>query len=290
MRTILPALALLALLPCLPACLQSSDAVTLEADGTGTIKSTYVIDLKKSRELVDTASLFMPDLVGEDALKVNPTAPNWFRKFAGQVEGYTISKANEVTQGDVRTSTIEATFTSLAAAAKGGAFFSSKVRLDQDEEKRWVLTFKDSLADAEGIAEGIDLKAILPGFEAQLGTLKIVRTITLPTQIVESNGKIAEDGRTVEFTVDFARIIDGSDLEMRVVFAAAEGMDLQAFSHTPNTDILIERFSTEAPKDLPVITPAHEGDGEAQGEGSTEAESPDAPEGDAPPAGDSRGG
>lgn len=285
MRRFTPlALTALLVLP-LGACLGSKDAVTLKADGSGTIKSTYVVDLKKAEELVETASLLFPNLSGDQALQVNPTAPSWFRKFAGAVEGYTIDKAEEVTQEGKRTSTIEATFTSLEKAAKGGAFFSSKVRLDQDEQKRWVLTFKDSVANANELSGGFDVGAILPSFEAQLGTLEIVRTITLPTKILESNGTVSEDGKTVTFRVDFKRILVGTDLEMRVVFAPAEGLELTAFSHAPDVETLLKRFTEAAPKEAPVVTP-EPGEGEESEEAPAPVVTPEHGDGDAPGEGD----
>ncbi len=47
----------------LPGCLKSEEAVTLKADGSGTIEGTYVADLAKLRALLETARMFYADML-----------------------------------------------------------------------------------------------------------------------------------------------------------------------------------------------------------------------------------
>ncbi len=248
MRTFVTLVALAAVAFSLSACLESKDDITLKKDGSGTIKSKYVVDLKKSAGLYEIVASFglapaeMPDPLP------NAFCKGWVEHLAGKVEGFEITKTSEKTVDKTRTNTVEAKFTTLEAAAKGGAFFTSIVELSKSDEG-WRLSLKDSLLTRDP-AElgGIDPKQMLPMMENMLDTLSIKRALSLPTEIISTNGKKGEDGKSVEWTVDYDSIVEGEEIEMIVVFKDAEGLKLKPFKFTPNDTELQHRFTQDPPK------------------------------------------
>ncbi len=257
MRTFVTLTALAVVALSFSACLDSKDEITLKKDGSGTIKSEYVVDLKKAAGLYQTVASFgmaPPEI--PDPLP-NAFCKGWVDHLANKVEGFEITKTSEATKDKKRTNTIEAKFTTLEAAAKGGAFFTSIVELSKTDEG-WKLSLKDSLLTRDP-AElgGIDPKQMLPMMENMLDTLSIKRYLALPTEVVSTNGKKGEDGKSVKWTVDYDSIVEGEEIEMVVVFKDAEDLKLKPFKFTPSDEELQVRFTQDPPKPK-VVT----GDGE----------------------------
>lgn len=258
-------------------CLESKETVVLKADGSGTISGSYVADLGKLRELIDMARMLFPQeaegVEVPDALP-NPFAKSWFDKAAGKVKGLTIKKATTVEKDGIRTSALGADFTTLEAAAKGGAFFASTVRLEAvkepapkdapkkpvttggggdggdgddgaDRPKAWKLTLSEAWLSSMG---GFEPSQILPGFEGQLEKLSITRTFKAPSKVLSTNGKLAEDGKTVTWTITYKKIIDGKDLTMEAVFENTAEMKLKPFAYNPDIMSLTPRFTQQPPK------------------------------------------
>ncbi len=241
-------------------CLTHKDHVTLKADGSGTFVAVYMVDMAKGKELINTAmTLFgggggggeMPS--AEEMALVNPYAPVWFREAGKGVDGYSVTGATEVATETTRANVMSASFTSLEAAAKGGAFFAASVTLSKvDKSERlpngaWKLVFREALAGGGEALGGMDPAQMLPMFEAQLSGFSVKRAVTLPCAILETNGKASADKMTVEWTVNYDKILEGKDLEMTVVFEAKEEVKLKPFKFSPDIMALVPRFTQPPP-------------------------------------------
>jgi len=242
-------------------CLKSKDAITLNKDGSGTIVSSYVVELGKLRELMQMYAMMQgqdPEKVADidDADLPNGAAPAWFKAGAAKTKGYAITDAVEEIEEGRRTTTVSATFTSLEAAARGGAFFASTVTLSRVEKSKkapdgaWKLTVRNALsgggqADAMG---GMDPATALPMVEGQLGKLSIKLSMTVPTRILDHNGVKAEKKNEVSWSVDYDKIVEGKDVTMSIVFEAAKDLKLKPFTYAPDMMALARRAMNKPPK------------------------------------------
>jgi hypothetical protein len=260
MRT-LPTIVALTASVVLGGCLVTKDVITIQADGSGTIQQSFVVDVKKSNELIETFKMLYGsgDMPASDL--PDPIAPGWFRKAAEGVEGYTLETVDVKSEEASRTTTVRANFKSLEAAAKAGAFFVSSVTLEKTEDGAWSLTFKDSLSAAKEASGSagmqFDLPSILSMLEEQLKGLSITRSITLPTKVLETNGTKSDDGKTVSFTVDFKKLSEGKDLELKIKFEAAETLKLVPFKHSPDKPAIMKRLTMPPPVEEKVEKKEH---------------------------------
>ncbi len=245
----------------LTGCLKSKDAITLNKDGSGTIVSSYVVELGKLRELMQMYAMMQgqdPEQVADidNADLPNGAAPAWFKAGAAKTKGYAITDAVEEIEENRRTTTVSATFTSLEAAARGGAFFASTVTLSRVEKSKkapdgaWKLTVRNALsgggqADAMG---GMDPATALPMVEGQLGKLSIKLSMTVPTKILDHNGVKAETKNEVSWSVDYDKIVEGKDVTMSIVFEAAKDLKLKPFTYAPDMMALARRAMNKPPK------------------------------------------
>ena len=82
------ALAALLTVLLLAGCLKSKEGFVLNKDGSGSIESTYEVDMTKARELFSAASMLMGQGSPEDIAKIpdeelaNFEHPNWYRDGA----------------------------------------------------------------------------------------------------------------------------------------------------------------------------------------------------------------
>ncbi len=265
-------------------CLEVKEAVVLKADGSGVLTGVYTGDLKKLKELIDMVKMLYPQQAGAEPrpdVLPNPFDRSWFEQSAKPVKGVSVTHGTTEESDGIRMSTIRTTFTSLQAAARGGAFFASTVKLEPykgkrvpgprsdpkapvttggdekaggeaegtdddavDRPKAWKLTLTEAYLRTMG---GMEPKQVLPAFEAQLSTAQISRTFTLPAKVIETNGTLADDGRTVTWSVNYKKIIAGDDITMVVVFENTAEMKLEAFSHDPDVLTLMPRFTEPPP-------------------------------------------
>jgi len=244
----------------LAGCLQSKDTITIRKDGSGTIVSSYSVELGKLRDLMSMYAM----MSGEDPEKVakipdadlpNGVAPAWFKNGAAETEGYAIEDAKESIADGKRVTTVSATFDSLEAAAKGGAFFASTVTLSKVDKSEkvpngaWKFTVKNALsgggqADAMG---GMDPAQMLPMVEEQLKSLSIKLGLAVPTKVLEHNGEQAEGKNEVTWNVTYDKILEGKDVTMSIVFEASDDLKLKAFTYTPDMMALARRAMRKPP-------------------------------------------
>lgn len=244
---LVPMLALL-----LTGCLYSEEEFVLKANGSGTIRQSYTVDLKARLELAQMAAvLYGGSLDPKDIPFANPVAPKWIEALARRTPGYTIKKATESETKAKRATLVEASFENLEAAAQGGAFFTSSIALEAQGEDTWKLTFRDAWKAASGRTPeelgGQNIKALLKTFEGQLKGLAFKRTITVPTKVVSTNGDLDDRGFTVTWNVDYVSLLEGKDLVLTITFRNEEGLDLKPFRHKPEPSALLVRCLESPP-------------------------------------------
>ena len=254
-------IALVLVLP-LAGCLQSKDAVVINKDGSGTITSSYVTELQHLRDLMGMYAMMQgedPEALAKmkDADLPNAAAPAWFRAGAAKAKGYDVTAAQESIEEGKRTTTITANFASLEAAARGGAFFASTVTLSRVEKSKeapkgaWKLTMRNALSgggqsDAMG---GMDPATALTMVEAQLKSLSVKLSVTVPTKILDHNGTKAEKKNEVSWHVTYDKIVDGkTDVTMSLVFEPSDELKLKPFTYTPDARALAKRAMNKPPK------------------------------------------
>lgn len=286
MRLVLAFAALLAALP-FGGCLKSKDHFTLAKDGSGTISSSYTVDLTAARELLSAAAMLTgqgsPDAVAkltEDKL-MNFEHPGWFHAAAARVEGYRVTSASQSMTGAEgeprqRVTSVETCFDSLDAASQADAFAITAITLSKVEPTEelpkgaWKLVLKDAFSGLDpSQTGGMDATSMLPMFEQQLKK-KLSTTIafTVPGKILETNGTKSEDGRTASTEITYDRILEGKSLALTIVFEAAEDVKLKPFTASPDLMKLMQRLQGTPPE-----VKKDEPKGEA---GGAEGEDPDA--------------
>ncbi len=288
-----PARRLLALLPglLLCGCLESQDRIALRADGSGTLTSRFVVDRARTDELVEQAFAFAqmsdPSLASQPRPEVtgDPLHPAWFRAAAAATEGYEVTSAEQSEAEGRRTTTVEARFTTLAAAARGQAFYAASVTLERIEKSDecpkggWRLVF-DDLAPLTGMLPPdltqADLRQMLGMLQPQLGGFVVERSLTLPTPILKTNGERGADGRSVRWRVDFDRLVGTEPLAMEVEFEAAEGLTLEPFRHAPRRQDLWQRVTRPPPGTEAKPEEAEPAEGEPGAPGPKPGETPGA--------------
>jgi hypothetical protein len=339
---LLPALALALLVVPFTGCLKSKDTFTLNKDGSGSIVSTYSVDMTKARELASAVAMFMGQGSPEEIAKtkdvelLNFEHPNWFKAAAAKVEGYSVTsatqsitaaeakkdeakadeaKADEAKKDEAkkdeakkdeakkddaaaevpktRSTRIEATFDSLAAAAQADAFAITAITLSKVAKSEklpngaWKLVVKDAFSGLDASQTGgMDPSQMLPMFEGQLKKgLAVTLCFTVPGKILETNGKKSEDGRTATTLITYDRVLEGKDLALNIVFEATDDMKLKPFSSSPDIMSLANRLMGKPPAGM--ASKPKEGGGAADDEetgGEKKAdEGKDAPAKDAAP-------
>jgi hypothetical protein len=203
-RSLLVLLALLVL----PGCLRLRETIVLEADGSGTLRWEHEFDPAALRALLarvrETLGLEVAAAAELDP-RVNPVAPEWLRAGAKGAKDVVLGKVETKPLEDGRLRTeVEGRFPSLEAAAGAGAFLGADVALERAPKDGWRLVVRDpwtSLGPGSStVFGGLDAKFVRERFGADLKALSRSLRITFPTPVRLTNGRVAEDGRTVTWS------------------------------------------------------------------------------------------
>lgn len=228
-------------------CLESKQTVRLETDGRGRIEQTFVVD-RTARDLLLRRMAALHGAQGESGELpfADPFAPRWLRARAEGFDDYVIERVERPDEDDARITTyVKATFGSLEAAARAGAFFPAAVTLEPAGREAWRLVFRDpwepAARDTHGELAGRPYAEVLDAFREALGGFGIERTIVLPTKVLETNGHLDEDGRTVTWRVDLERLEARKDLALVITFATTPELKLQRFRYHPDPEALMTR-------------------------------------------------
>jgi hypothetical protein len=241
-------LALAALL--LPGCLTTAEETTLSADGTGRVRQTFTLDVEaRDRLLAEALSLARPGGLDPDAAApfARPTAPGWIRHAARGVQGYRLEKVEERVEEGREVVTVEASFTTLAAAAEAGAFLGASVRLEKTPAGEWRLSVREGMSrllsetgGEVGGTEAAEAFAAIPS----LSGWSVRRAFTLPSDVLAASEGVEVSGRRVSWTVTSEDLLQHRD--HAVTFQASEDLALEPFRHEPDLDALVLRH-LEAP-------------------------------------------
>lgn len=243
-------------------CLVQESTCTFDKRGKGELEATYTLDYEATRALNEALFAQPPGYVEPEPFPPpRPFDVHWFKAHAHRVKGFTLTSA---TQSGSRTSTVtrvKGRFTSLEAAMRAQVFVGTRTRLiyhraTSKREARWELRFDERLFDLDANLEGANRKRFLAPLRTLLEGLTIRRTITLPTEILEANGKIAKNKRTVTWERKGKAVV-GKDAAMRVIFANTEDLELEPFDYDPfrkDKALLIRRLTNEVPPPPPPPT------------------------------------
>ena len=261
MRTAL-LLAATLLLPLLAGCLEVRSEARLEAKGAVAFTESVTIDLAKLKE---AKRIFKARASGIGA---DPDALNPFERFDPKQRLKTLRAADgivEVASSDApapegsRRHVLRGRFADLASYVEAGPVDDIEgamwpVTVDETEAWRletWSL-YDDQETDVANEKRKLSLRRrLLAPFRSALERLEIRRALTFPTRVLETNGTLAADGRTVTWTLGFDDIADPANLRQWVVFADAPTLDLVKFGSPPAASAAASRKAGEGAKDGP---------------------------------------
>ena len=259
-----PAFALLATFAALalPGCMQNETSTTLLADGSGTASDTVIVDIERTKQLIETAKMFggmqqggggpggLPaDLDVEKMLEAN------YGKAALEAQlketpGVEVKSVTSELKEGKRIAKREFAFSGFDALG-AAAFQTMTAELKKNDDGSWTLEM-DALGamrpllsmggDASGGGGmGFDPQAMMGMVAEMVGDFRVKRTFTLPGTIVETNGKQAEDGKNAPG-------------KMSVKFKG-DGLTLKPFKYAPSMADLAKRMQPPAEKPATPTTP-----------------------------------
>ncbi len=265
-------LALLAL-PLLAGCLEVRSDARLEPDGAVAFVESVTIDLAKLKE---ARRIFKVRASGVGA---DPDALNPLDRFEKQARLRALRDADgivEVAAGDApapkghRRYVLRGRFRELPDYIEAGPVDDIEGALwvvEVEKAKAWRLEtwslYDDVETDVANRQRKLSLRRrLLEPFRSALESLRIERSITFPTRVLETNGVRGEDGRTVTWRIGFADIADPANLRQWAVFADGPDLDLETFGTKPAAGTVPQREAGAGTEDE---TPPAKGDGTSKG-------------------------
>jgi len=225
-------------------CLDVDNQAQIGATGGGTFTESVTVDLAKltlaRRQLKERTSGLGED---EDARPIDPFGvldPKVRLEELGATEGISdVVTTRSAAKEGTRRYVLKGTFASLEALYEGGFIDDAEAALwSVREGKAWQLEAR-SLGDDEELEPAarktlLDFRRkLLEPYRASLGALVIRRTLVFPTRVLQHDGTLADDGRTVTWTIRFDDLADPRSLRQRVVFAADAKLKLEPFGRKP---------------------------------------------------------
>jgi hypothetical protein len=212
MRIPLRCLAALALL-FLCGCLQVQDDITVQPDGSGTVK--MVVNSQLPEELINTIGMYARS-GATAALLYPPLSETEARRFFPG-KGFSL-KIEQTTTGDGKVLQIEASFkdvNTLLASPYGRSHQLTLTKLADGKLQLRTLSAAGALAQAGQMRDEVNSRTI-PGLdEAQKAKnqMRFQFHVTLPNDVTEANG--SREGKTVTWT--FARAQSKDDDEFAAI-------------------------------------------------------------------------
>lgn len=240
-------------------CLVQESTCSFDKRGKGSLDVTYTLDYEATRALNEALFAQPPGYVEPEPFPPpRPFDVHWFKAHAHRVKGFTLTSAEQTGSEASTVTRVKGSFTNLEAAMRAQVFVGTRTRLiyHRATSKRvaqWELRFDERLFDLDANLEGANRKRFLEPLRTLLAGLKIRRTITLPTEVLEANGKIAKDKRTVTWERKGKAVV-GKDAAMRVIFTNTDDLELEPFDYDPfrkDKALLIRRLTSEVPPPPP---------------------------------------
>lgn len=242
-------------------CIKETDDVTVAADGSGTYTETITVDLAamkgiaeamggKPTEEKDDAAMEdgKPGADKEDPLE--DLKAKW-----KDIPGLEVTKATSEEKDGKILVRVEAKFKTLEAYARATGI-EMHADLKKNADGSWTLTFASDDKQAGTPGEpgaamddpGAEMaKSMLPMLEPFMKDIEIVRKLTLPGTITETNGTKSEDGASVTWKVTWEEIKKGGNVPAQSVTFKGAGVELKPFS--------VKRDKDEAAPDEPPTAP-----------------------------------
>jgi len=225
-------------------CIKEADDVTVADDGSGSYTETLTVDLSAMKGLAEA----MGETPGEtkDGAPMDggkPGAPTddpleKMKKDWKDIEGLEVTKATSEEKDGKIFVRVEAKFTTLEAYARATGI-EMNADLTAHDDGSYTLKFSSDDKKAGPAGEpgaamddpGADLaKSLLPMLEPFMKDLEIVRKLTLPGSIVETNGTKSADGASVTWKVTWEDIKKGGDVPAQSVTFRGDDLELKPFS------------------------------------------------------------
>ena len=187
-------------------------------------------------------------------------SPEKIKEKLKDAKGVRVVSAEQTKDEVAKTQTakVELAFDSLEALYTSGAMESAAVKLEKLADGNYKLT--RNLAGAMGGESASDspeaqqmLEGMMAMFEPMMSGMELAFTITLPTEVVETNG--TKDGNTVSWKAGFKDLMK-PETRIQTVLFKAEGLDWKPFDAKP-----AEKTPPEEPEapDTPEEQPTEEG-------------------------------
>ena len=223
-------------------CLDVESEARIEAGGGGTFVETVTVDLARlalAREQFEEMAKGM----GADPAALNPFArfdpKRWLVELEA-VDGISDVKSESApAPKGMRRHVVRGRFTSLEALIETGPVDDVTGALwRQDDGKAWQFMtrslYDDDRWDVSSRKTLLGLrKKLLEPFRKALESLDIRRTIVFPSKVLDTNGEVAPDGRTVTWRLSFDDLADPANLRQRVVFEHTPTLRLVRFGDKP---------------------------------------------------------
>lgn len=265
----------------LPGCMQNETSTTLLADGSGTASDTVIVDIDRTKQLIETAKMFGGMQQGGGGpgglpadFDVEKMLDATYGKAALEAQlketpGVEVKSVSSELKDGKRIAKREFAFSGFDALG-AAAFQTMTAELKKNDDGSWSLEM-DALGamrpllsmggDASGGGGmGFDPQAMMGMVAEMVGDFRVKRTFTLPGTIVETNGKQAEDGKTVSwsFSIEDLKTATGDPKnapgKMSVKFKG-EGLTLKPFKYAPTMADLAKRMQPPAVKPATPTTP-----------------------------------
>lgn len=261
-----PALAVLAAFAAiaLPGCMQNETSTTLLADGSGTASDTVIVDIDRTKQLIETAKMFggmqgggggAPGGLPAD-FDVEKMLDATYGKAALETQlketpGVEVKSVTSELKDGKRVAKREFAFSGFDALG-AAAFQTMTAELKKNDDGSFTLEM-DALGAmrpllsmgggdaAGGGGMGFDPQAMMGMVAEMVGDFRVKRSFTLPGAIVETNGTKSEDGLSVAWSMawkDIAGSIKDKKKDgtlMKVTFKG-EGVDIKPFSFKPDME------------------------------------------------------
>lgn len=280
-----PALAVLAAFAAiaLPGCMQNETSTTLLADGSGTASDTVIVDIDRTKQLIETAKMFggmqgggggAPGGLPAD-FDVEKMLDATYGKAALETQlketpGVEVKSVTSELKDGKRVAKREFAFSGFDALG-AAAFQTMTAELKKNDDGSFTLEM-DALGAmrpllsmgggdaAGGGGMGFDPQAMMGMVAEMVGDFRVKRSFTLPGAIVETNGKQSEDGKTVSwsFSIDDLKTATGDPKnapgKMSVKFKG-DGLTLKPFKYAPTMADLAKRMQPPVAKPAAPTTP-----------------------------------
>jgi hypothetical protein len=286
-------------------CMQSDTKTTILADGSGTCSDTIVIDIAKTKEIIEALKMFgqmsggggggggpggigglgsIPQNLDVEKLLESQYSEAALKAQLAATPGVVTKAVSSEVKDGKRTSKREFAFADFPALSHL-VFQTGTAELKKNDDGSWTLEMDaigllrgmlgaagDAPGGAAGGAAGGFSSADLLGMVGQmLGDFRMKRQFTLPGSIVETDGTKSEDGKSVSWTFateDLSKAgTDASKVpgKMSVRFKG-EGLLLKPFKYAPD---LKEMMKSMQPKPAAPATPTTPGEPTKPGEPAT---------------------